>query len=85
MVVPAYIARSCFSLFSSAFLAHNGLFQHETSSLISKPQPGRLTTTSGSLSYHLLRMYQLDTRTVRVAISRFETTKLFRDDALERG
>ena len=46
----------------SAFLAHKRVFQHEASSLISKRQPGSLTTASASMCYHLPRVYQLDTR-----------------------
>ena len=49
----------------SASLAHKRLFQPENVSSISKNQPGSLTATSSSLWYHLLRVYQLDTRTNR--------------------
>ena len=61
--MPAHIAHAFVSPSFSAFLAHKRLLQHETSSLISKRQPGSLTTTSASLCYHLPRVYQLDTRT----------------------
>ena len=56
---------------SSAFLAHKRLFRHESSSLISKRQPGSLTITSASLCYHLPRASQLDTRKLRYAAAHF--------------
>ena len=51
--MPVHIAHYLVAPSPSAFLSHKRLIQHETLSLISKRQPGSLTTTSASLCYHL--------------------------------